>query len=74
MYEDLQEQFQSKKRKATPSPGRVAKSGFGSPPAKQAKIRENYKDMTDTKQKVIACGTEVLEKKEKHKELRCYHS
>ena len=73
-YEDLQEQFQSKKRKATPSPGRVAKSGFGSPPAKQAKIGENYKDMTDTKQKVIACGTEVLKKKEKHKELRCYCS
>ena len=65
LYEELQEQFQSKKRKTTPSPGRVAKSGFGSPPAKQAKIGElqNYKDMTDTKQKVIACGTEVLKKR-----------
>ena len=55
-YEELQEQFQSKKRKTTPSPGRVAKSEFGSPPAKQARIGEvqDYKDMTDTKQKVIA--------------------
>ena len=32
-YEELQEQFQSRKRKATPSPGRAPKSGFGSPPA-----------------------------------------
>ena len=68
-YEDLQEQFQSRKRKTTTSPGRAAKSGFGSPPAKQAKIGENYKDMTDTKQKVIACGTEVLKKKKNAKNL-----
>ena len=68
-YEDLQEQFQSRKRKTTPSPGRAAKSGFGSPPAKQAKIGENYKDMMDTKQKVIACGTEVLKKKKNAKNL-----
>ena len=53
----------------TPSPGRVAKSGFGSPPAKQAKIGENYKDMMDTKQKVIACRTEVLKKKKNAKNL-----
>ena len=68
-YEDLQEQFQTRKRKTTPSPGRAAKSGFGSPPAKQAKIGENYKDMTDTKQKIIACGTEVLKKKKNAKNL-----
>ena len=37
LYEELQEQFQSK---TTPSPGRAAKSGFGSPPAKQARIGE----------------------------------
>ena len=75
-YKELQEQFQSKKRETTPSPGRAAKSGFGSPPAKQAKMGEvqDYKDMTDTKQKVIVCGTEVLKKKEKRKELRCYCS
>ena len=70
-YEELQEQFQSKKRKTTPSPGRAAKSGFGSPPAKQARIGEvqDYKAMTDTKQKVIACGTEVLKKKKNAKNL-----
>ena len=73
-YEELQEQFQSRKRKSTPSPGRVPKLGFGSPPTKQAKIGENYKNMMDTKQKIIACGTEVLKKKEKRKELRCYCS
>ena len=66
-YEELQEQFQSRKRKSTPSPGRAPKLGFGSPPAKQAKIGENYKDMTDTKQKIIACGTEVLKKKKNAK-------
>ena len=48
LYEDLQEQFQSRKRKTTPSLGRAAKSGIHSPPAKQAKIGENYKDMMDT--------------------------
>ena len=69
LYEELQEQFQSRKRKATPSPGRVAKSGFGSPPAKQAKMGENYKDMMDTKQKIIACRTEVLKKKKNAKNL-----
>ena len=62
-YEDLQEQFQTRKRKTTPSPGRAAKSGFGSPPAKQAKIGENYKDMTDTKQKIIACELKCLKKR-----------
>ena len=68
-YEELQEQFQSRKRKSTPSPGRVPKLGFGSPPAKQAKIGENYKNMMDTKQKIIACGTEVLKKKKNAKNL-----
>ena len=68
-YEELQEQFQSRKRKSTPSPGRVPKLGFGSPPAKQTKIGENYKDMMDTKQKIIACGTEVLKKKKNAKNL-----
>ena len=69
-YEELQEHFQSKKRKSAPSPGRAAsKSGFGSPAAKQAKIGENYKDMLDTKQKIIAVGTEVLKKKKNTKNL-----
>ena len=65
-YEELQEHFQSKKRKSAPSSGRVAnKSGISSPAAKQAKMGENYKDISDTKQKIIAAGTEVLKKKRK---------
>ena len=72
LKKELQEHSQSKKRKSAPSHGRApARSGFGSPAAKQAKIAENYKDMTDTKQKIIAVGTEVL-KKGKCKELWFY--
>ena len=71
-YEELQDQFSSKRRKtgpsSQPSPGRGNKPGLGSPPPK-INLVSDCKGLTDTKAKVIAQGVDALKKKRNAKTL-----